>query len=142
MTRPPIATVIGLAVVSALAQAAPADEAVMNLWPEGVPGLRADATPELYVDERISNVHAPTLTVFPAPAAIAWGTAVIVCPGGAYARLSWVKEGVEPARWLNSLGVTAFVLKYRMAEYGHPAPLRDVLRAVRTVRAHAAHYVT
>jgi acetyl esterase/lipase len=47
---------------------------------------------------------------------------------------------VEPARWFNSLGVSAFVLRYRLVEYGHPAPLRDVLRAVRWVRAHAGEY--
>jgi acetyl esterase/lipase len=50
------------------------------------------------------------------------------------------KEGAEPARWFNSLGVAAFVLKYRLAEYGQPAPLRDVLRAVRLVRSRAAEF--
>ena len=48
------------------------------------------------------------------------------------------KEGIEFARRFNALGVSAFVLKYRLAEYGHPAPLRDVLRAVRLVRSRAA----
>ncbi len=88
----------------------------------------------------MSNVHRPTLTCFAAPAARATGAAVIICPGGGYGILAWDKEGIEPARWLNSLGVAAFVLKYRMAEYGQPAPLRDVLRAVRLVRERAAEF--
>ena len=64
--------------------------------------------------------------------------AVIVCPGGAYVRLAVAKEGSDVTRFLNSLGVTAFVLKYRVAPYRYPAALRDVLRAVRWVRSHAA----
>ena len=119
---------------------AAAAEPVITLWPEGVPGLRADASKEIDADEHVANVHEPTLTGYAAPVAKAGGTAMIVCPGGAYARLAWEKEGVETARWLNGLGVTAFVLKYRLAEYGHPAPLRDVLRAIRIVRARAAEF--
>jgi acetyl esterase/lipase len=63
-----------------------------------------------------------------------------VCPGGAYRRLALDHEGRDVAVWLNSLGVSAFVLKYRVKEYGHPAPLRDVLRAVRLLRADAAKW--
>jgi len=115
-----------------------ADPTVMPLWPEGVPGLRADASPEKWENARASNVHQPSLTVYPAPADQATGAAVIICPGGGYLRLSMENEGSQVADWLNSIGVTAFVLKYRMVEYGHPAPLRDVLRAVRQVRSQAA----
>ncbi len=138
----PLGTILLLILASALPPGAlvAAGEPVIALWPEGVPGLRPDASPEKLADDRISNVHAPTLTCYAAPAAKAGGTAVIICPGGAYARLAWEKEGVEPARWLNGLGVTAFVLKYRLMEYGHPAPLRDVLRAVRIVRSRAAEF--
>jgi acetyl esterase/lipase len=118
----------------------PDETRVLELWPEGVPGLRPDATPEKVNDSRVSNVNHPTLTWYPAPADQACGTAVIICPGGAYGWLSMENEGASPARWLNSLGVSAFVLKYRLAEYGHPAPLRDVLRAVRLVRARAAEF--
>lgn len=114
---------------------------VMDLWAEGVPGLRADPAPEKKISEgRVANVNHPTLTAYPAPAGTACGTAVIICPGGAYTLLSMDKEGTEPAAWFNSLGVAAFVLKYRLAEYGHPAPLRDVLRAVRLVRSRAAEF--
>lgn len=114
-----------------------AEPTVIPLWPEGVPGLRADASPEKLENARASNVHQPSLTVYPAPADKATGAAVIICPGGGYVRLSMENEGSLVAEWLNSIGVTAFILKYRMVEYGHPAPLRDALRAVRLVRSQA-----
>jgi acetyl esterase/lipase len=111
--------------------------AVIALWPEGVPGAKPIGA-EKNTDGRISNVSEPTLTVYGPAAGAANGTAVIICPGGGYSRLSVDHEGVQYAAWLANLGVTSFVLKYRMKEFGHPAPLRDVLRAVRLVRARAA----
>ena len=63
--------------------------------------------------------------------------AVIVCPGGAYERLA-PHEGEPVARWLNTLGIAAFVLNYRVAPHRWPAPLEDVRRAIRLVRFHAA----
>jgi acetyl esterase/lipase len=113
---------------------------VIELWPEGVPGLHADASPEIVKDDRVFNIHTPTLAYFPAPASIANGTAVIMCPGGGYVRLAVSNEAMGAVRWLNPLGVSVFVLKYRLQEYGHPAPLRDVLRAVRLVRSRAAEF--
>jgi polygalacturonase len=113
---------------------------VIVLWPEGVPGAKASGGDERVVNDRVSNVQVPTLTYFPAPAATAVGTAVIVCPGGAYARLAIAHEGRDIAERLNAIGVTAFVLKYRLLEYGHPAPLQDVLRAIRLVRTRAAEF--
>jgi acetyl esterase/lipase len=110
------------------------------IWPEGVPGLLTTAGPEVEVDARVSNVHTPTLTAYLAPERQNTGTAVIVCPGGAYRRLAIDKEGTDVAIWLSGLGVSAFVLKYRMQEYGHPAPLRDLLRAVRLLRSQAARW--
>lgn len=111
---------------------------VLDLWPEGVPGMKPDGGPEvLEAGGRVSNVQHPSLTVLRPAAGMANGTAVIVCPGGSYVRLSFDREGTEPARWLNTLGVTAFVLKYRLKEYGQPAPLQDVLRAVRLLRSRA-----
>jgi acetyl esterase/lipase len=69
------------------------------------------------------------------------GTAVIVCPGGGYQNLSMEKEGSDVARWLNSIGVTAFVLRYRLGpKYHHPIELGDAQRAIRTIRSHAATY--
>lgn len=111
----------------------------VSLWPEGAPDAH-DVSPEAVRDGRISNVHVPTLTIYSAAAADSPRAAVIVCPGGGYQRLAVAHEGQAAAEWLNTLGMTAFVLKYRLAEYGHPAPLRDVLRAVRTVRQRAAEW--
>lgn len=113
------------------------DARVIALWPEGVPNARANGGAERFEDGRVYNVQVPTLTFFPAPAGSANGTAVIICPGGGYVRLAMEKEGSELTRMLNRLGISAFVLKYRLQEYGHPAPLQDVLRAVRLVRSQA-----
>lgn len=124
-----------------LAARARADEPrLIPLWPEGVPGAKAEGGVERIEDGRVSNVQSPTLTYFPAPASSANGASVIICPGGGYVRLAISKEGSELARMLNSLGVSAFVLKYRLVEYGHPAPLQDVLRSVRMVRSRAKEF--
>lgn len=126
--------------VSSLACAA-AQPTVIDLWPEGVPGLKADAGPEKDDGNgRYSNVHRPTLTVYAPPTGRANGTAIIYAPGGGYVRVAAGTNGGEITRWLTSLGITVFVLKYRHADYGHPAPLRDALRAVRTVRSRAAEW--
>ena len=117
-----------------------ATPAVINLWPEGVPGAKPGLGPERDKDGRTENVSEPTLTVFRAAVDHPNGTAVIICPGGGYVRLSSDREGDQYANWLSTLGVTSFVLKNRLGEFGHPAPLQDVLRAVRWVRAHAADY--
>jgi len=125
----------------ALAAAATAAEPkVIPLWPEGVPGLKPDATDERIVDGRVVGIHYPSLTVYPAEPAMANGTAVVVCPGGGYVRLAIGDNGGADTTWLNGLGVTVFVLKYRLVEYGHPAPLRDVLRAIRIVRSRASEF--
>lgn len=113
---------------------------IFELFPEGVPGRLADAPPERTEDGRVYNVSVPTLAVFPPPAGTSNGTSVIVCPGGSYVRLAVNKEGTEVTRWLNSIGVTAFLLKYRVAPYRYPAALKDVLRAVRSVRSRAAEF--
>src|SRR5215471_10286609 len=113
---------------------------VIPLWPEGVPGAKPNAGPELSVDGRISNVHSPTLTYFPASAAVSVGTAVVICPGGGYVRLAFDKEGTDVAKRLNAIGISAFVLKYRLTEYGHPAPLQDVLRSIRLIRSRSEEF--
>ena len=112
--------------------------ATIVLWPEGVPGKRPGLGPERRENGRVSQVVDPDLTVFAPAVDRPNGTAVIICPGGGYQYLSFDREGEQVARWLSTLGITAFVLKYRMRESGHPAPLRDVLRAVRLVRSQAA----
>ena len=114
---------------------------VIDLWPEGVPGFKADAPKERNDGQgHIYSVDHPTLTVLPADPAKSVGTALIVCPGGGYVRLAVATEGSSMTQWLNSLGISVFILKYRLSEYGHPAPLQDVLRAVRLVRSRAAEF--
>lgn len=122
---------------------------VIPLWPEGVPGHpratalhgRPDLGPEqVAADGHITNVSQPTLTYHAPAIDRPNGTAVVVCPGGGYIMLSTEREGVQYANWLGTLGVASFILKNRLQEYGHPAPLQDVLRAIRFVRAHAAEF--
>ena len=130
-----------LAVCLTVAAFAQADESVViPLWPEGVPGAKDIGPERLGEGGRIGNVSEPTLTVYGPAVDRPNGTAVVVCPGGGYTIVSNEREGVQYARWLGTLGVTTFVLKYRMQEFGHPAPLQDVLRAVRLVRSRAAEF--
>lgn len=81
----------------------------------------------------------PTLTIVSPDGAVSFGTAVIVAPGGAYLNLATGSEGREVADWFAAHGVTAFVLRYRLASSGYhfPTQLQDAQRAVRWVRAHA-----
>jgi len=116
---------------------ASADSNVITLWPEGVPGAKAIG-PEKIGSGYNSNVTDASLTRIGPAVDRPNGTAVIICPGGGYVRMSTAREGEQYGNWLSTLGVTAYVLKYRMQEYGHPAPLQDVLRAVRTLRSRAA----
>jgi acetyl esterase/lipase len=103
------------------------DREFLLLWPEGAPGALGTG-PE----------DKPRITVYRAPADRANGAAAVVCPGGSYARLSSDREGKQVAEWLNGFGVSAFVLQYRVGpRYRHPAPLQDVQRALRLVRARA-----
>ncbi len=111
---------------------------MIPLWPEGVPGLRADAADDVVNGASVTAVHRPTLTLFAAEHPN--GTALVVCPGGGYNHLSTENEGSRVAARFNAMGVTVFVLRYRLKEYGHPAPLRDVLRAMRLVRSRAPEF--
>lgn len=118
-----------------------ADLQVIPLWPEGVPGLKANPTPEQTDGQgRYWNIHHPSLTVYLPPEGKANGTAFVLASGGGYQRVAIGLNGGEVTRWLNSIGVTVFVLKYRAMEYGHPAPLQDALRAMRVVRSRASEW--
>src|SRR5579862_4370359 len=75
----------------------------------------------------VFNVVDPTLTVFRPPVEQANGTAVVICPGGAFFALSIDSEGFEVARWLNAKGVTCFVLKYRLVECKTDDPTSEVM---------------
>ena len=103
---------------------------VIELWPDGAPG----AVGEEPADK-------PTLNVYQPAADKANGTGVVVLPGGGYGHLAVGHEGHDLGEFYKSLGVTAFVLKYRIApKYKHPAPLTDAQRAIRLVRARAAEW--
>ena len=101
------------------------------LWPDGAPGAKGDKP-----DDK------PMLTIFLPDKSKANGAAVVICPGGGYGHLAVDHEGKQIAEWLNSLGMAGFVLEYRHRGhgYGHPAPLQDAQRAIRTVRARAAEW--
>ena len=129
---------LGLLLIVAAGAALCADT-VIPLWPEGVPGAR-NIGPEKFSNGVYSNVSEPTLTVVAPAVDRPNGTAVIVIPGGGYSVNVTGREGDQYANWLSTLGVTSFVLKYRMQEFGHPAPMQDVLRAVRMLRSRAAEF--
>jgi len=104
-----------------------AQSAPVVLWEKGAPNALSKEPQDI-----------PTIMPYLAPKELASGAAVIVLPGGGYSRLSDVKEGSDVAKWLNSLGITAFVLKYRLGmRYHQPSQLLDAARAMRTVRGRA-----
>jgi acetyl esterase/lipase len=93
----------------------------------------------------ISNVQIPDIAVYLPSKRFATGQAVVICPGGGYWVLAYDLEGTDIARYLNSIGVAAIVLKYRLPTYGnciepHKAPLMDAQRAMRLVRYNAANW--
>jgi acetyl esterase/lipase len=99
---------------------------VIPLWPGPAPGSEnstakeADTGPDDPM-RRVSNVTQPTLTAYLPEPDKANGTGIIICPGGGFRILAIDREGNDVARWLNSLGVTAFVLKYRVMQTGDAA---------------------
>jgi acetyl esterase/lipase len=100
------------------------------LWPAGAPGALGTEA-----------VDKPKITIYRAPAEKANGASVVVCPGGGYGVVAADHEGKQVAEWLNSFGVSAFVLQYRLGpRYHHPAPLQDAQRAIRLVRSKAREF--
>src|SRR5262245_1050021 len=99
------------------------------LWGNGAPGAKGDAPEDV-----------PSVQLYQPPADKASGAAIVVCPGGGYGALAR-HEGHDIAVWLNGIGVTAVVLKYRLGpKYQHPAMMQDVLRAIRFTRSKAAEW--
>ena len=88
---------------------------------------------------RITDINEPTIAVFKAPGATKATPAVIICPGGAYQILGYDKEGTEIAAWLNSIGITGIVLKYRVPNNQEGA-FQDIQRAIRLVKNHATQW--
>lgn len=118
------------------------------LWPNGAPGEKGNIGPEAEVERketrkatRITNITSPTLTIFRPPADKDTGTLVIVCPGGGYNYVVADKEGTEIIEWLNTLGVSGALLKYRVPTRKdrprHLAPLQDAQRAISVLRHRA-----
>ncbi len=99
------------------------------LWPNGAPGALGN-----------EGADRPSITIY-LPPARRTRTAVVVCPGGGYRNLAMDHEGKQIAQWLNSLGMAAFVLKYRLGpRYHHPIELGDVQRAIRLVRSRSEKF--
>ncbi|MBL7037496.1 MAG: alpha/beta hydrolase [Pirellulaceae bacterium] len=129
--------------------AAAADKpVVLDVWPSEVPGEKGDIDEEKLLPpraekpvDRLTNVTKPTITVYKPDPQKDTGTAVLICPGGGYHILAMDLEGTEVAEWLNSIGVTGIVLKYRVPRRKdlpkHQAPLQDAQRAMSLVRKHA-----
>ena len=125
-----------------------AQNETINLWPNGIPNAIVNNNyierEEMKGDElnRIFQVTEPTLSVYLADENKANKTAVVICPGGGYSYVTYQKEGVKVANWLNSLGISAFILKYRLPsdsimENKTIGPLQDAQEALRIVRRNA-----
>ena len=116
----------------------------IKLWSKTIPGSIHNSSykEEIGKGYHISKVSEPTLTVFKPAKEKANGTSVIICPGGGYAILAFDHEGYKVAKWLNELGITAFILKYRLPsdlimQNKSIGPLQDVQKAIRLVRRNA-----
>jgi len=143
-----------LCLCTALAGSPGPPKEAIRLWPSVAPGDRGDIGPEHDTTPRgpdgkpkdniirLGNVSVPTITVFRPQKSKDTGAAVIVAPGGGYYILAWDLEGTEICSWLNSIGVTGVLLKYRVPSHRESgrsaAPLQDARRAVRLVRRNAA----
>ncbi len=125
------------------------EEKVIQLWQDSIPNAIENPDYEevqTFKDSMLwstEKVKEPTLTIFSPEQPN--GTAVVICPGGGYHHLAINKEGYKIAEWLNTRGITAFVLKYRMPNDSIStnktiAPLQDAQRAMRYVRQNAKHW--
>jgi len=141
---PPLWPLVCIAIAPLLGQEQPRQ---IPLWPNGAPGFEnRRGEPELAKDYWVRNIHNPSITMYLPPKEKATGAAVVICPGGGHRLLVFKAEGDDPARYLNSLGIAAFVLKYRLArEEGSPYslekhPREDGQRAMRLVRSRAQEW--
>jgi len=141
MLKTGFSLVITLFTLSALV----AQDYKMELWQDNIPNNMETGENETWDTTdliRVGNVQKPAISVYLPPERVATGQAVVICPGGGYTYLSYQWEGVEIAKWLNSNGIAAIVLKYRIPFtknniIGHMSPLIDAKRAMRLVRYNA-----
>jgi acetyl esterase/lipase len=143
---------------------------VIPLYPGAAPGTTETTEPEkeyfskTWNTEVVTNVTKPSLTVYKPAAGTSNGSAIVICPGGGFMALSITSEGIDVAKWLAARGMTAFVLKYRLAHSGEdatqefaalfkdrtkfdgiiastvPLSIADGLAAVTYVRKHASEW--
>lgn len=128
-----------------------AQNEILNLWSNEIPNAITNSDYkeiEVIKDGQLtstSKVTVPTLSLFLPDKDKSNGTAVVICPGGGYSHLAMDKEGFKVAKWLNTLGITAFVLKYRLPsdeimKNKTIGPLQDAQEAIRTVRRYAGKW--
>jgi acetyl esterase/lipase len=116
------------------------------LWPKGkMPNSKGMNLKDSIANERVYRVGTPGMYAFFPSAQENKGAAVIICPGGGYERLAYVISGTQLAKWFNTMGISAFVLNYRLPnstdlKQRELGPLQDVQRAIRVVRANAARW--
>ena len=116
------------------------------LWPSGqMPNSKGMALEEIIINNRITQVDTPSIQCYFPPKEEINGCAVLICPSGGYVKLTYDLGGIQLAKWFNTLGVTAFVLKYRLPnspdlEQREIGPMQDAQRAMRIIRAHATEW--
>ena len=157
---------VNILLVSPLAAGDNAGPLIVEVWPGQVPDEAGGAAKNIGAEKfrmsprldrkqvevteptrMITNVTKPTITIYRPPQDKDTGTAMLICPGGGYWNLYWQLEGEEVAAWLNSLGMTGIILKYRVPRRAdeperEPArrPLQDAQRAVSLVRSRAKEW--
>jgi acetyl esterase/lipase len=131
---------------AASAQTAQTAPQVIHLWPNGAPGFESRKDiPEQAADYWVRNVNNPSITVYLPPKEKATGAAVLIAPGGGFRELVFNAEGIQAAQFLNSIGVAAFALKYRLpgekdSPYTPENVRQDAYRAMRLIRSRAADF--
>ena len=138
--RPGYLLILLYAVLIAAQSTAQDSNSVMRLWKNGAPGFENKRDePEQAKDWWVNNINNPSLTVYLPPKETANGAAVVICPGGGFRNIVFNSEGRDAAKYLNSIGIAAFVLKYRLfrqegSPYSQIHPTQDIFRAMRLVR--------
>jgi acetyl esterase/lipase len=136
--------------------AAPDSPVTLKLWTGTAPGDKGNIGEEHNTSKpgdnqvagrpviRIGNVTEPSITLYRPPTHLSTGAGVLVCPGGGYNILAWDLEGTEVCEWLNTLGVTGILLKYRVPKRDglekHVPAFQDAQRALRLIRHRAAEF--